>query len=53
MAEPFVIGAMKTPSGVLVNFLVGRVAEVVAVHGALSEEQISVLEGYLRDKYKP
>lgn len=52
-AEPLVIGAMRTPGGALVNLLVGRIAEVVAVHGALTEAQVGAVEVYLHDKYKP
>jgi hypothetical protein len=51
VGQPILIGGIPLSSGTTVNSLIGSIAEVIAVHGPVTDTEVARVEGYLLGKY--
>jgi hypothetical protein len=51
VGKPVLVGGMPLSNGLVINGLAGSIAEVVAVHGPVTDAEVTRLEGYLLRKY--
>lgn len=49
--QPVHIGGVPGPAGGATDLLTGRIAEIIAIHGPITDTELARLEAYLKGKY--
>lgn len=49
--QPVHIGGVPGPTGGATDLLTGRIAEIIAIHGPITDTELARLEAYLKGKY--
>jgi len=52
VGHPIYIGGVAVPPGGATDVLSGAIAEIIAIHGSITEDELARLEHYLKGKYR-